>query len=75
MKFKINKGIISQRATKRFKWMVLSCLLLGTLNIAKDYGLSSLKLVDAGEDQTFEIDDIYESYVESALIQQKLMRD
>lgn len=68
MKFKINKGIISQRATKRFKWMCMTCLMLGALNIAKDYGMSSIKFADAGMDETVEVDDIYANYVESALI-------
>lgn len=76
MKFKIKKGLISQRATTRFKWMCVVTLLLGALNIAKDYGLGSLEqisFVDAGEDQTFEADDIYAGYIQSALVQKQLM--
>ena len=71
MKFKIKKGLISQRATKRFKWMCGATLLLGVFNIAKDYGFSSVNqitFVDAGEDITFEADDIYAGYIQSALV-------
>lgn len=71
MKFNIKSSPLSQRATKRFKWMCLGSLLVVAFSSVKDYGLTSLEqfqFVDAGEDLTFEEDDIYASYVESAKI-------
>jgi hypothetical protein len=73
------KGNITfkQRASKRLKWMCLACLSVAVVQVAIDSGVRSMQefaWVEAGEDQAFEQDDFYSSYIESAKVQSELMR-
>ena len=75
MKIRISK-LMSNRVVKRFKIMCLVTLAMTALNYIFDGSyetMDMIKFVDAGEDQTFEQDEIYSGYIKSAKLQRELM--
>lgn len=55
--------------------MCIACLAVAGFHYAVDNGMQSIEsslFVEAGEDFTFEEDDVYYTYVESAKLQKKL---
>lgn len=68
MKLKI-KNRLTERAGRRFKWMSMATVCIFTLQYLFSGTLTSLQefaFVEAGEDQTFEQDEVYMGYIKSA---------
>lgn len=76
MKIKINSRA-SQRVTRRFKWMGMAALAVLSLNYVMNTAHDAMQetlFVEAGEDKTFEYDEVYSSYIKSAQLQRDLMQ-